>query len=510
MAYLARVNGFSYASGAQGIQIVGVDISALMNQNITVLKPSKKPYAFNPNIPMASFFYQLCRFSRAPVVFVFVFDGPDRPDIKRQNPINTGCVPWWTEPCKEVIEAFGFYAHQAPGEAEAELAAMNAEGVINAVLGPDSDVFAFGAKTVMRRVAESVDEYEVYSAQKMNEMLGIRRSGFILIALLAGGDYSSGIDKIGAGNGACLARAGLGDALEKIVHQFSSQDFNYSLKHWSQELKRELSTNSRGFLGGKMKAMARLIPSDFPDPKIVNLYFNPITSWSTAVTGSSGQVPSSMSWVAREPDLKKLAVACSNIQRAWRTRDILAKKLYGTLWEGVVLRMLTVPGVHYDKARRHLISPTHDLTLDELKFNSKRKNQPGDWARIKIFTSPLIDALDVPAGEEDVKEKYLSIRVWTPREYLPPGMEAFKSKTTRSIVKKPKPSEVQSPSPDLNIFAFLERGETPPFGSPPMTAKSGAKPISKQPHNASLCSVNEGDGPMHYEGPCNWKKRRLG
>lgn len=40
---------------------------------------------------------------------------------------------------------------QAPGEAEAELALMNNLDVVDAVLTDDSDVFVFGAQTVVRK-----------------------------------------------------------------------------------------------------------------------------------------------------------------------------------------------------------------------------------------------------------------------------------------------------------------------------------------------------------------------
>lgn len=42
-------------------------------------------------------------------------------------------------------------ALQAPGEAEAELSEMNARSIVNAVLTDDSDVFVFGATTIIRK-----------------------------------------------------------------------------------------------------------------------------------------------------------------------------------------------------------------------------------------------------------------------------------------------------------------------------------------------------------------------
>jgi 5'-3' exonuclease len=71
---------------------------------------------------------------------------------------------------KGVIQAFGFEWRmvrssffltsrcsadhsKAPGEAEAELAHLNAIGIIDAVLSDDVDNFLFGAKMVIRKCA---------------------------------------------------------------------------------------------------------------------------------------------------------------------------------------------------------------------------------------------------------------------------------------------------------------------------------------------------------------------
>jgi 5'-3' exonuclease len=78
----------------------------------------------------------------------------------------------WAGPCKRLLEIFGFMIHevsvmirvlscwplitglmhQAPGEAEAELAKLNAVGLVDAVFTSDSDALVFGARCVIRRL----------------------------------------------------------------------------------------------------------------------------------------------------------------------------------------------------------------------------------------------------------------------------------------------------------------------------------------------------------------------
>jgi len=40
---------------------------------------------------------------------------------------------------------------QAPGEAEAELASLNAQGLVNAIMTDDCDAFIFGARTLIKK-----------------------------------------------------------------------------------------------------------------------------------------------------------------------------------------------------------------------------------------------------------------------------------------------------------------------------------------------------------------------
>ena len=89
---------------------------------------------------------------------IFIFDGDRAPNALSEDAI---------KPFAELVQLFGFHVYrvgncpfscdlfkinmfQAPGEAEAELAALNAAGRIDAVLTEDFRAFLFGAITVIR------------------------------------------------------------------------------------------------------------------------------------------------------------------------------------------------------------------------------------------------------------------------------------------------------------------------------------------------------------------------
>ena len=54
-------------------------------------------------------FYRLCRLLTLPIVPIFVFDGPDRPKVKRGINVKTTKPHWLSTPLKKFIDAFGFY-----------------------------------------------------------------------------------------------------------------------------------------------------------------------------------------------------------------------------------------------------------------------------------------------------------------------------------------------------------------------------------------------------------------
>lgn len=100
---------------------------------------------------------------------------------------------------------------QAPGEAEAECAWLQKLGVVDYVISDDSDTLVFGATKMLRlfnRVKYMNDEnkpvlsntdYYVTPVHmdKVSEATGLDRNRLVLLAILRGGDYSTGALGIG-------------------------------------------------------------------------------------------------------------------------------------------------------------------------------------------------------------------------------------------------------------------------------------------------------------------------
>ncbi|KAF9031577.1 PIN domain-like protein [Panaeolus papilionaceus] len=209
--------------GDRDIPCIGVDLGPCMDECIAATMPQGVNGRL-PGGPLYVFFHKLVAFLHVRATFVFVFDGPAQPKIKRGHQVRHNS--WWEGIVEELIVNFGFRAHHAPGEAEAELAMLNRHAAIDAVLTSDSDVLVFGASQIIRPVSRTAqgrgqNEYEHYTEQRIQERTRLTHGGVVLFALLSGGDYNNGVDQCGPRIALGLARSGFGEQLVSAVSQFS-------------------------------------------------------------------------------------------------------------------------------------------------------------------------------------------------------------------------------------------------------------------------------------------------
>ncbi|CAI0403402.1 unnamed protein product [Linum tenue] len=126
-------------------------------------------------------------------------------------------------------------------EAEAQCAVLNAESQCDGCFSSDSDIFLFGARTVYRDISLGDGGHVVcYEMADIETKLGYGRNSLITLALLLGGDYSSGVYGLGP-ESACQIVKTVGDAsiLQKIASERLSlaRKKKTSKKHDSASLK---------------------------------------------------------------------------------------------------------------------------------------------------------------------------------------------------------------------------------------------------------------------------------
>ncbi|PPQ81244.1 hypothetical protein CVT24_009531, partial [Panaeolus cyanescens] len=413
----------------------GVDLSPLVDECVAAAH-ARSVNGHLPGGMLYTLFHKLVKFLDVPATFLFVFDGPDRPKIKRGKQVRHQI--WWAAIVENLIQAFGFKTHHAPGEAEAELALLNSRGFIDAIITSDSDAFVFGTLCIIRAIPSNGrtnnkqfdDEYELYTQEKIPREFRADRGGLLLFALLSGGDYSTGISRCGPVTALALVRCGFGDRLLDGIKQFgfeanvNPEGTHGSLKFtpelvqylnvWRQDLCKELQTNSQGFLTSQQQSMAVSIlqDNDFPNAHVTWLYAHPKTS-----EYNSGQP---LWYLLRKPNLFAIKEFCHS-QLQWVSEEVQIAKFTRIVFPGVVKRMLYFPLTVYDDTSKKLISPGAQVVLERVGWKARKGKFTSRYGstlqpQLTVSVQKLLEMMGIQGRNE-------KIVLWVAPHALPPKLQ---------------------------------------------------------------------------------------
>ncbi|KAJ3768183.1 PIN domain-like protein, partial [Lentinula raphanica] len=292
---------------------------------------------------------------------IFVYDGKDRAKLKRGRRVITREPSHYTQ-SKVLIEAFGFYAHTAPGEADAELADMCKRGLIYAVLTKDSDLLTFGAPRILRpqcidcthlgthktssdhkpRTFKDFEQVLMYSAENLQSELEISHAGLVLISLFLKSDFGDGVNGIGPESAAGLAKCGYGDNLLDAYYSFSTMPSQLAeaFAKINDSMAKELEFNTHQKLKSCSVHRANVLrASQFPslrDLAALSTFLEPVTSWTRYFDPS--KAPTAANWPPRIPDLNEITAFCCDIL-GWNS-DTVLRRFHSDLWPAIFVRML--------------------------------------------------------------------------------------------------------------------------------------------------------------------------
>ncbi|ORX39699.1 hypothetical protein BD324DRAFT_586717 [Kockovaella imperatae] len=360
-ASLSTLSRDAFLANKNGLRALTIGIDA----SIWIFHAQVPMYGENPFL--RTIFYKITSLLQQPVLPVFVFDGPNKPTHKRNQRVagQFGTADHNSRKFKELLDICGLEWWNAPGEAEAELAVMNRQGKIDAVLSDDVDALLFGATCLLRNNSPTLSgshastqntssradsrQYEMYRLEAIRDEWAARegtmlrteedcRLAMILVALLAGGDYApEGVSSIGPTIAHGLAHAGLADFLRQ--YDPASPAFQSVLATVRQQILHELSTDESKFLGRRYKACAtklsEMAPNEIFSPSALNSYLRPVTSPLADVAngwpGFGNGEPSRSRGKARNQgrgDLEGMARACEKYFE-WGTKELVGKKFAG-------------------------------------------------------------------------------------------------------------------------------------------------------------------------------------
>ena len=231
------------------------------------------------NPALRTLYYRILRLLSLGIRPLSVFDGPYKPKIKRNNKVSPNAASLDNYAIKQLFNRLGLPYHEAPGEAEAECALFQKEGIVDAVLSEDVDTIMFGCTLSLRnwtpegaRGAKTPTHVNIYTTKSNEKSAGLNSFGMILVALMSGGDYNTeGLPRCGPKIACEAARAGFGREMCELA-----KDDVKGWAEWRARLQHELHTNESRFFKRKHKSI--IVPANFPDPTVLGYYRQPAIS----------------------------------------------------------------------------------------------------------------------------------------------------------------------------------------------------------------------------------------
>lgn len=346
-------------------------------------------------------FFRFCKLYELGIRPVFVFDGPNRPEYKRDKFINT--VPMNTEfrrNLMSMIQLFNFSKWEAYGEAEAECAMLQRLGFVDVVFTGDSDILLFGGSRVVRQwPAKRHEPVACYDMQWVMDTTGLDRSDLILIALLRGSDYDTkgtrGIGiKVAAQLAKCHFHRGLMDDILLAGRDIPLDDER--VQHLYDDLMYELEHNSKKLLSRKHGKV--VLDPKFPDFSIVVDFIHPLTNISSSdpsILAKAKKLQENLDFY-HEPDWLHLT-PFSQYAFHWPA-DYLLKRFTSVLYPGYMASRLRRQQPHYNYTRftkqkrqsSQLTSSQQTLVSDFFRSTRKPQDSQEEADLVQITASKVL------------------------------------------------------------------------------------------------------------------------
>ncbi|KAJ7468333.1 hypothetical protein B0H11DRAFT_2239119 [Mycena galericulata] len=183
-------------------------------------------------------------------------------------------------------------------------------------------------------------------------------------------------------------RAGFGRDLRRILTSFVGAEQEQELATWRIALTAELRSNSAGSLDKRHPKLADAFPGNFPDLDVVELYMDPLTSWSSRFTGTP---PVTSLWTPAEPDVYQLSAFCA-AHFGWQ--GDIQNRFKANLWPGVAFQMISSRYIIYDETRKRLATPYTNGTLQKIVSSGVIKDstlvEPLELFRVRISITNFI------------------------------------------------------------------------------------------------------------------------
>ncbi|KAI5640699.1 XPG i-region domain-containing protein [Phthorimaea operculella] len=193
----------------------------------------------------------------------------------RLDRIGRNITEQMTKEAQELLQIFGIPYIVAPMEAEAQCAFLESVNLTDGTITDDSDIWLFGGRTVYKNFFNQKKHVLQFLAERIERSFNLTREQLVLLALLVGSDYTTGVS--GVGPVTALEILASFPFNKKQVSNETSKQARYAkiiagledFKKWVKTGKRTDNTT----LKKKLKNVD--LNDDFPSIRVVQAYLEP-------------------------------------------------------------------------------------------------------------------------------------------------------------------------------------------------------------------------------------------
>ncbi|CAG9862806.1 unnamed protein product [Phyllotreta striolata] len=166
---------------------------------------------------------------------------------------------------QELLELFGVPYVVAPMEAEAQCAFLDLIELTDGTITDDSDIWLFGGRTVYKNFFNQNKYVMEFKSENIEHDFKLSRHQMILLALLVGSDYTTGVQGVGPVTGLEILSS----------FPYSKCEPYHELVTGLREFKAWLTKGRGGRLGLKNKLKNVTFSDNFPSSQVVEAYLEP-------------------------------------------------------------------------------------------------------------------------------------------------------------------------------------------------------------------------------------------
>ncbi|XP_075992652.1 rad2 superfamily protein mus201 [Anticarsia gemmatalis] len=180
-----------------------------------------------------------------------------------------------TKEAQELLQIFGIPYIVAPMEAEAQCAFLESAKLTDGTITDDSDIWLFGGRTVYKNFFNQKKHVLQFQAERIETSFNLSREQLVLLALLVGSDYTTGVTGVGPVT-AMEILASFPFNKRQLLSETSKQAQYTHIVKGLQEFKQWVKAGKRTdntSLKKKLKNVA--LTEDFPSVRVVQAYLEP-------------------------------------------------------------------------------------------------------------------------------------------------------------------------------------------------------------------------------------------